>query len=199
MMSTMNKFHISTDELLHILISVITISFAFAIVWTGSTNFDANFLSTMGIILLTVGVGFIFHEMAHKYVAIKYGAYARYTAWTLGLVLAIIMAFGLGFVFAAPGAVYVYGNHITREQNGKISMAGPLTNLVLGIAFILIGFAFPALKHITTLGSTVNFFLGAFNMLPFFPMDGQKVYAWDKRIWLALLIPLVILAFFQFV
>ncbi len=195
----MKHFTIGMDEALHILISVITMSIAFAIVWTGSTNFNSAFLQTMGIIILTVGVGFIFHELAHKYVAIKYGAHARYQAWTLGLLLAIIMAFTVGFVFAAPGAVYIYGNNIDRVKNGKISAAGPLTNLIIGLIFVIIGLAMPALTYITSLGAGVNFFLGAFNMLPFFPMDGQKIWHWDKRIWAAIMAPLVILAFVQFV
>ncbi|MFH0713714.1 MAG: site-2 protease family protein [Candidatus Micrarchaeota archaeon] len=188
-------FSISLDEALHILISVITISLAFAIVWTGSTEFDAKFLATTGMILLTVGVAFIFHELAHKFVAIHYGAYARYQMWTLGLLFAVIMAFAVGFVFAAPGAVYVYGNHITREQNGKISLAGPMTNLILGVLFLILGLSFPALKEIAIMGSGVNFFLGAFNMIPMFPMDGSKVYAWNKLVWAATLLPLVALIF----
>lgn len=188
-------FSISLDEALHILISVITISLAFAIVWTGSTEFDAKFLATTGMILLTVGVAFIFHEMAHKFVAIHYGAYARYQMWTLGLLFAVIMAFAVGFVFAAPGAVYVYGNHITREQNGKISLAGPMTNLILGVLFLILGLSFPALKEIAIMGSGVNFFLGAFNMIPMFPMDGSKVYAWNKLVWAATLLPLAALIF----
>ena len=191
----MKNFNIGIDEALHILVSVITMSFAFAIVYTGSTNFDQHFLSTMGLIILTVGLGFILHELAHKFVAIHYGAYARYHAWTLGLLLSVIMAFVVGFVFAAPGAVYIYGNNITREQNGRISLAGPATNLLLGLVFLLIGFSFPGLHQIATLGSGVNFFLGAFNMLPFFPMDGQKIWAWNKIIWTAFFIPLAVLAF----
>lgn len=191
----MKHFHLDSNEILSILVSVITISIAFAIVWTRSTNFDAAFLSTTGMIILTVGLGFVLHELAHKYVAIRYGAYARYQTWTLGLLLAVIMAFAVGFVFAAPGAVYVYGNHITREQNGKISLAGPLTNLVLGFLFIGLGLALPAAREIATLGSTVNFFLGAFNLLPIFPMDGSKVFAWNKAIWAAVFIPMLILAF----
>ncbi len=194
---SLKNFSIGVDEALHILVSVLTISLAFAIVWTGSTNFNADFLATTGLILLTVGLGFILHELAHKFVAIKYGAYARYQAWTLGLLFSIIMAFAVGFVFAAPGAVYVYGNHITREQNGKISAAGPLTNLILGLVFLAIGFLIPGLKQIAVLGASVNFFLGAFNMIPIFPMDGQKVYQWNKMIWAALMLPLVVLAFVQ--
>ena len=36
----------------------------------------------------------------------------------------------IGIVFMAPGAVMVAGN-ITREQNGKIAIAGPISNLIL--------------------------------------------------------------------
>lgn len=188
--------HFDSNEVLHILISVLTISVAFAIAWTRSTTFDANFLSVTGIILLTVGAGFVLHELAHKFVAIHYGARAAYHAWTLGLLLAVIMAFAVGIVFAAPGAVYVYGHNINTEKNGKISLAGPATNLLLGLLFVVLGFALPALREIALLGSTVNFFLGAFNMLPFFPMDGQKIFAWNKVIWAVVFVPMVILAFF---
>ncbi|MBI4406672.1 site-2 protease family protein [Candidatus Micrarchaeota archaeon] len=191
----MPRFELDTHEIIQILVSVITISIAFAIVWTRSTTFDANFLAVTGIILFTVGLGFVLHELAHKYVAIRYGAAARYHAWTLGLLLAVIMAFAIGIVFAAPGAVYIYGHHVSREQNGKISLAGPATNLLLGLFFVFLGFAFPAIRSVAVLGAQVNFFLGAFNMLPFFPMDGSKVFSWDKRIWALFFFSLVILSF----
>ena len=38
-----------------------------------------------------------------------------------------------GIAFAAPGAVYIHGNYISREQNGKISLAGPATNIILRV------------------------------------------------------------------
>ncbi len=191
----MKHFYLDSNEILAILVSVVTISIAFAIAWTRSTTFDSNFLSVTGMILLTVGSGFILHELAHKYTAIHFGAYARYNVWTLGLLLAVIMAFAVGIVFAAPGAVYIYGQHVDRRKNGLISAAGPATNLVLGLFFILLGFTVPALKEIAVLGANVNFFLGAFNMIPFFPMDGSKVFAWNKLVWAALLAPLLILSF----
>ncbi|HLE64658.1 MAG TPA: hypothetical protein VI816_00865, partial [Candidatus Bathyarchaeia archaeon] len=39
-------------------------------------------------------------------------------------------------------------------------------------------------------GVALNIWLGAFNMLPIFILDGQKVYTWDKKIWAALAVPL---------
>ena len=32
--------------------------------------------------------------------------------------------------------------------------------------------------------------VGAFNMIPFFILDGQKVFTWDRRVWAAVAIPL---------
>ncbi len=167
-------------ELLHILISVIAISFAFA--W-GSQSFIADFLA----IMLTVGIGFIFHELAHKFVAQNYGAAAAYRAWPFGLGVAIFLAIATNgsFVFAAPGAVLIYGPHISREENGKISIAGPLTNFLIAVCFVAIAFAFPAVAPIAFFGGRINAFLGLFNLVPFFPLDGEKVLNWSKAAWLA--------------
>src|SRR3989338_10100919 len=116
-----------------LIISWLTVSFAFA--WIGLGILTASgfkdFISQFAVMLVAVGTGFILHELAHKYVAIHYGAHAEFRAWREGLLLAI----GLGiftngaFVFAAPGAVYVFGRSITVKQNGIISLAGPVTNL----------------------------------------------------------------------
>ncbi|MDI6855821.1 MAG: site-2 protease family protein, partial [Candidatus Thermoplasmatota archaeon] len=86
--------------------------------------------SIFPIALLAVATGFLLHELMHKLVAQKYGCWAEYRAFPFGLVLALLMS-AAGFVFAAPGAVYIMGS-ITKKENGKISLAGPLINIVIG-------------------------------------------------------------------
>ena len=175
-----------------LIISWLTVSFAFA--WIGFGIFSLKgletFLTQLAIMLVAVGTGFILHELAHKYVGIHYGAHAEFRAWRQGLLLAIGLAIltSGAFVFAAPGAVYVYGNSITRKQNGIISWVGPLTNI--GIAFLfgaLLAVLRPGefLARIMISAMYVNFFLAAFNLLPIFPLDGSKVFVWNKAIWLA--------------
>ena len=189
---------IEPQEALHILVSVLTISLAFSflqqnISLSGSTVpiFDIfNFI----VVLVTVGLGCILHELAHKFVAIKSGAYAQYQAWTLGLVLTIVTAVMFGFVFAAPGAVYIYG-HVTRETNGKISLAGPGTNLILAMIFIAAALAMPSIRDIALIGAYVNTFLGAFNMIPIPPLDGSKVLALNPLAWAGTLALLATLFF----
>jgi Zn-dependent protease len=128
--------------------------------------------------MLTVGVAFLLHELAHKLVAVRFGQVAEFRAdYTM---LALAVGAGLaGFLFAAPGAVHHRGRVTPREQ-GLIAVAGPVTNLLLLPAFApLYLFAGGFLGEVGQLGITINAALAAFNMLPFGPLDGRTVRAWS--------------------
>ena len=125
-------------------------------------------------------------------VSIKYGYWAEFKLWPLGLVIALVTAF-LGFVFAAPGAVNTYADQMSDEINGRISIAGPMTNMGLALVFIVIAaLIYPFSIHsqivhliylICTVGYSVNSYLAAFNLLPFATLDGTKVMKWSVLIW----------------
>lgn len=173
----------TSHEIRDILISMLVIAGVFAYVFRNINQGD--FISLIPVTLVAVGFGFVFHELAHKFVAIQYGFYAEYRLWVEGLVLAVITA-AFGFVFAAPGAVYIHGQHITTEENGKISIAGPLTNITLALIFFgliqVVNFS-PILNLICGLGFTINSFLAFFNLLPVFMLDGAKVLRWNPVVW----------------
>jgi Zn-dependent protease len=176
----------TSHEIRDIIISMLVIAGVFAYVFRGINQ--GNFISLIPVTLVAVGFGFVFHELAHKFVAVKYGFYAEYRLWVEGLVLAIVTA-ALGFVFAAPGAVYIHGQYISREENGKISIAGPLTNIALAVIFFVsiqfVSFS-PILALICSLGFTINSFLAFFNLLPIGMLDGAKVLKWNPFIWVAI-------------
>jgi Zn-dependent protease len=110
-----------------------------------------------------------------------------------------------GFVFAAPGAVYIAGR-INKEQNGKISLVGPMTNVLIAVAFLGIYFIDPtflvlqpSLLNIPLFVAMVNIFLAGFNMIPLMPLDGAKVAHWNIGIYIgafALIIGLGIFIWF---
>jgi Zn-dependent protease len=134
--------------------------------------------------LLTVGVGFLVHEMAHKYMAIHYGYWAEFVKDSTMLTVAIAIAALTGFVFAAPGATMIYGERLSKRENGIISVVGPVSNLVLFalfavIAYIAMSFGNGILLIIAAVGMQVNGMLAAFNMLPIGNLDGGKVLAWN--------------------
>ena len=174
----------SSTELQHLFIAWIAIAFAFAYVLRlpGSTLQERFIIS-----LFTVGVGFLLHELAHKVVAQRYNLWAEFRMSSTMLMLAVGLAYMWGVLLAAPGAVYISGSYITSKQNGYIAAAGPLTNVVLAMIFLLIsmqsgfveGFGrYGALAIF--LGVRINLWLAAFNMLPFSVLDGKKVFAWSK-------------------
>lgn len=154
-----------------------------------------SFASVFPIALAAVGTGFILHELAHKYVAIHFGAEAEYRAWPFGLVIALITSL-VGFVFAAPGATYVFGGkNIGLRENGIISLAGPLTNILIAVIFFIpmITFSHNYIGQILSGVVFINLFLALFNLLPIPPLDGSKVFEWNKGIWAITFIPLAYL------
>ena len=168
----------SETEVRDLIKAWIAISIAFAILLRESmpSSFYLTFITTS----LTVGIGFLLHELGHKVVAQRYGCLAEFRSFDNMLIFAVVMSF-FGFVLAAPGAVMISGK-ISRNKNGVISAAGPLVNLALAVIFFGLALSHPSglLKIIASYGFLINSWLALFNMVPFWLFDGYKVWKWNK-------------------
>jgi Zn-dependent protease len=177
-------------EVRDIIISMLFIAVIFAYIFSQS-NISA-FVLLIPATLISVGLGFVLHELAHKFVAVRYGFYAEFRVWFQGLIFGVITAIIIKLAFFVPGAVYIHGNNISREQNGKISIAGPLVNIVLALIFLGLapyinynatdasGFI---ISNIIYFGFFINSYLAALNLLPISILDGAKVFRWNPLIW----------------
>ena len=199
------ELHSSNRELKDLFMAWLFVSFAFAIAQTVDKGitfasfFSMNFLVFMIISAVTVGLAFLLHELAHKIVAQHYRCWAEFRADLTMLVLGVLMSF-LGVVFIAPGAVMIFGQ-IDYRQNGKISMAGPLTNIILAIILLpllFMHFANNIITEIITSGYLINAWLALFNMIPFWNFDGAKIYAWDRKVYFAMIVAAAFLVFVYF-
>ena len=190
----MSNFSITSREITEICISMLVLSLALFVALEGLDSLFTDFNSliiNLGIILIALGFGFVFHELGHKFVAQYYGAQAEFRMWPMGLILAFGMAVLVGIIFAAPGAVYIYAERITKKQNGLISLAGPFVNFTLSIIFLvsfivllpILG-ADSILIRLSFIGWNINAVLGFFNMLPIGPLDGGKIMNWNFFVWL---------------
>ena len=191
----------SEAELIDLLWAWAAISFAFAVLLGGGIRgLGEGFPERLILAAMTVGVAFLLHELAHKFIAQKYGYWAEFRRFSFGLILAVFLSF-FGFIFAAPGAVMIAGL-ASKEQNGKISVAGPLTNIILAGLFLLLGTflaAFelftPLLQSIVGFGTMINAWLALFNMIPIPPLDGSKVISWSFPAWIGIVGVAVLILF----
>lgn len=195
-------------EIRDILLAWLALSAAFLLAQAGGLlgfasrlerlGFDIGLLTLLVVSLVAVGSGFVLHELMHKFTAQRYGYRAEFRMWPFGIVFALLTSFG-GFIFAAPGATYIPGYGVTERQNGIISLAGPLTNIVVGSLFLpLLLIGNPVVQQAGWVGISINYFLAAFNMLPVMPLDGAKVLRWNKILWGVVFVPLAVVvgAFF---
>lgn len=191
-------FYFSPQEKIDLLVSYITLSIAFSIVILnfnlidgikGSTEI-ADIITGVLIAFIAVATGFVCHELAHREAAKHFGFHSEFRAWYPMLGIAIIFAFLTGWILAVPGATYFFGNNVSRKQNGLISLAGPISNLILGIILIIAGLllANPLIATVLITAAVINFWFAFFNLLPIFMLDGTKVLAWRPDIWVVFII-----------
>lgn len=216
---------IGTSELIDLLLSFVVLTVAFSMSGIGLGGLNAE---NLVIVAVAVGTGFLLHELAHKFVAQRYGYWAEYKASMFGLILTVVMALAIGIVFAAPGAVMIrkmlhstpqstytysesddaYWDSLERKTGNEdlwISLAGPMTNIILTALFFAMVMYFrsslPASELANNLyvmiGITafkINLMLAAFNLIPIDPLDGGKIFRGNTLIWVIVGVPTILFA-----
>ena len=184
------KHHIifSQKEVKHITIAaVLVIGIGFSIGLYGNLFggfFPAWTWDVMAVFAIVMTSSFLVHELAHKVIAQKKGLWAEFRLTTWGAILTFASIF-LPFRMIAPGAMMIGGSIPSGEDILKISLAGPITNIIfssalLGLAFTLVPSTFAIMLF---LAAYINAFMAVFNLIPFGILDGYKIFSFNKKIW----------------
>lgn len=143
-----------------------------AMLW--ASGMERSALATGGAFVLVLSgwiISLSLHEFAHAFTAFRYGDHStelrgyltldprKYThpALSIGLPVLIILLGGIGF---PGGAVYLHTTGMTPAQRTRVSLAGPATNLALGIVLLLI------VRFVPLSADNVNL-MGTLTMLAF--------------------------------
>ena len=132
--------------------SYVKIHYSFFILFALSILFDLFWLFILYFLCL------IFHETCHAVVAKKLG----YKIGRINLLFS-------GAILEAESDEFTFIDEI------KISLAGPLFNLILALALVAFWWIYPESYNYTLDLCIINLAIFAFNILPFFPLDGGRV------------------------
>ena len=175
------------DEIKNIVLSLAVLSLSLCL--ATSAPLSPTFFVYFSFFGVSVGIGFVLHELAHKFTAHYFGAYARFEVWPLGLLLAVLSGL-IGVVFVAHGAVVIY-DWVEPLAMFYVALAGPLTNLALTTLFVFLHFTAPFTLgdyELWSFSALVNAWLALFNLLPLPPLDGSKMFVVNKAAWLLIFV-----------
>src|ERR671921_2612131 len=151
----------SSTEIKHLLVAT------FLVLLVGMSLNNYRYISFEFLVIFIIA--FLFHELAHKFLANFYGSWAEFRAEVYGLIVTAISAIPIiPFKFIAPGAVIVGISN--KEKLGKVALIGPMTNLVMGFLFLLLYYLYPYLLYFS-IGASFNAWVSMFNLLPFGVLD----------------------------
>jgi Zn-dependent protease len=154
-------------------------------------GFLAYSLREIPYVAITLMIAFTFHEFAHAYVAYKFGDHTAQKQGRLTLnplkhldPFGTILIFIAGFGWARPVPVNRFFFKKPRLAGILVSVAGPLSNLILAALgfFIAFGLArtglavnLPGIFEFFEIFNWLNLVLFVFNLLPFPPLDGYRI------------------------
>lgn len=155
-------------------------------------QFLAFSLKELPYVAITLMVAFTVHEFAHAYVAYRFGDHTAKNQGRLTLnpiqhldPFGTLLIFIAGFGWARPVPVNRFFFKNPRLAGILVSVAGPISNLVLAVIGYFILYALAGAGFANNLPVyfydffdifiPLNLVLFVFNLLPFPPLDGYRI------------------------
>ena len=175
---------ISSQEIAVGVISAVILGAAFA--YRKKLLFSAE-----SIFLFVVVAGFtvVAHELAHRYTALRYKATMEYKFWGVGMAIMLITTILTNTPFAQPARTILNARDLDSRKSGIISYAGPVMSLLLALIFLGMVLYGGFLKDMGTIGFGVSALGCVYSLMPFEPMEGRRVYRWNKAVWAFTFVP----------
>lgn len=161
---------------------------------------ELNWVQIIAVSILPILFAVTVHEVAHGWVAKKYGDNTAFAQGRLTLnpikhidlvgtiIVPLILRFTSGFLFgwAKPVPVDPRNFKNPRQDMAIVALAGPVSNLLMALTWALIA-RIGLMIHVESVtmpltsmgivGISINLSLAFINLLPIPPLDGSRVLA----------------------
>lgn len=190
------------QEIKDLIITVFSIS---AISSISDIFSGGNWLLTFILSVVIISISLFVKLYTQKRVGKKYDCDViykfDYNLFIIALLLGIITNGGV--ILAAIGSISIMSGLYTRlghkfvnislREKGLISLSGPMSNVLLALASLLL---YPINPTLFQLSLNLNVFIALFSLLPIPPLEGHNVFFWNRLTWFAsFLIPLFLFFF----
>jgi Zn-dependent protease len=192
------KIIFSEKEVKHLTVgALLVVGIGFSL---GLGIFSSTFwqMSSVKLVLFTIMLtaSFFMHEMAHKVVAQRNGFWAEFRLMFTGAILTLLSIIS-PFKIISPGAVMVAGP-VDRENMGRISIAGPSTNIILAVILLTAASLQTEYQDVLMICAALNSWIALFNLIPFGMFDGFKIFLWNKATWVLAFAASLVLTIYTF-
>jgi PKD repeat protein len=186
---------LSASEVIVIEAAVLMVALAFLLADRAELTLE------MVLIYIVVGaISVILHDFAHRYYATTHGHDADTQFWGLGTAIMFLTAWLYGNAFAASYRNLVKrGNEDEPREMGIEMVAGPVVSIILMIVFLAMVGMGGVWEVAGGIGFSINLVTAVYSLMPIETMDGKAIWHWNRGIYLALFIPMIVFYFITYV
>jgi hypothetical protein len=125
-------------------------------------------------------------------VAGKKGILAEYRLWWGGILIMILTTVIFRYVFGQPVRTEIEReDECDKKKLAIVMLAGPLVSILLSSIFLVMYLMKGTYASLGLMGLEMSLLTSVVTFLPISPMDGERVYVWNKIIWAVIFFPVL--------
>jgi parallel beta-helix repeat protein len=161
-------------------------------VFTYNTSFG---LKAEIFLLLSVigGIVIVTPKAVQYFISQRLGIQAEYRMWWGGILIMILTTILLRNVFGQPIRTEVADEETTDKKILAIAMlTGPVVSILLSSVFLLFYLMKGTFASLALYGLEMSLLSALVLFLPISPMDGERVFKWNKIVWALFFFPVLL-------
>jgi parallel beta-helix repeat protein len=176
-----------------------TVIFGGAFAYSKSVNLTTVFFC---ILMLISGIVTVIPRVIKYLIARRSGIPVKYQMWWGGIFILFFTAIfsmvvlGLGNVFGQPIRTEIaHEDQFEKKKMALTNLAGPVVCILFSFVFFFLYLSKGTFVALWQTGLQMSLLSALVMLLPLSPVEGEKIFAWNKFVWIVLFVP-VLFAYF---